>query len=290
MTPRIEGLAQNAEVARALDEVAQLLEQREDNPFRVQAYRNAATTVRNLARPVGEILREEGLEGLERLPGIGQVLARTIAELVDTGTLALLERLQAESDPVTLLATVPGIGRALAQRLHDELDITSLEELEAAAHGSRLRGVPGFGAKRIAGIRDALATRLGRRRPPTPPATGSPPVSELLEVDREYREGVRTSVLPRIAPRRFNPSGEAWLPVLHTRRGDRRYTALFSNTARAHELGRTHDWVVLYHDDAHGERRSTVVTATQGLLKGRRVVRGREAESMEYHGVTRDGT
>ncbi|HEX5829576.1 MAG TPA: helix-hairpin-helix domain-containing protein [Gemmatimonadaceae bacterium] len=283
-------LEQNAEVARALDEVAQLLEQREANPFRVQAYRNAAVTVRNLTRPAGDILRDEGLEGLDRLPGIGRALARTIDELVDTGTLALLERLQRESDPVALIATVPGVGHTLAQRLHDELDITTLEELEAAAHDGRLRSVAGFGAKRIAGIRDALATRLGRRRPPPRATTSLPPVSELLDVDREYREGVRTDVLPRIAPRRFNQSGEAWLPVLHARRGERHYTALFSNTARAHELGRTRDWVVLYYDDPNGERRSTVVTATQGLLKGRRVVRGREAECVDYYGVTRDGT
>ena len=52
--------------------------------------------------------------------------------------------------------------------------------------------------------------------------------------------------LATIAPRRFNPTGESWLPVLHTSRGDWHVTALYSNTARAHELGRTRDWVVLY--------------------------------------------
>jgi hypothetical protein len=58
--------------------------------------------------------------------------------------------------------------------------------------------------------------------------------------------------LRRIAPRRFNPSGEAWLPVLNTQRDARHYTALFSNTARAHQMGLTSDWVVLYYDGGRG--------------------------------------
>jgi putative hydrolase len=105
-------------------------------------------------------------------------------------------------------------------------------------------------------------------------------VAELLDVDREYREKAAAGQLERIAPRRFNPTGEAWLPVLHTRRGTRRYTALFSNTARAHDAGTTRDWVVLYHDDGLGEGRHTVITAAFGPLRGRRVVAGRETECL----------
>lgn len=102
-------------------------------------------------------------------------------------------------------------------------------------------------------------------------------MAELLSVDREYRAKASGGQLPRVAPHRFNPHQVAWLPVLHTTREARRYTALFSNTERAHELGRTTDWVILYvHDDA--ERQYTVVTARLGPLKGRRVVRGREAD------------
>ena len=289
LTPTSDATS-NAGIARRLDEVAQLLEQQQANPFRVKAYHNAAATLRALTRPVADILRDEGLDGLDRLPAIGAGLARTIAELVNTGQLAMLERLRGENDPVALLASVPGIGPRLAQRLHEELDIDSLEELEAAAADGRLRDLEGFGEKRVAGVRDALATRLGRRRATTAPAVHAPPVAELLDVDREYRESARLGVLPHIAPRRFNPSGETWLPVLHTSRHHRQYTALYSNTARAHELGKTHDWVVLYHDGGDGERQNTVVTATQGPLQGQRVVRGREAECMAYHGARPDET
>jgi putative hydrolase len=277
--------AGNAVVSERLEEVAALLEQQGANPFRAQAYRNAAQTVRELREPVARIVETEGVEGLDRLPGIGQALARAIAELSETGRLGTLERLRGEHDPVALLASVPGIGPTFAQRLHDELEIGTLEELELAANDGTLARLPGFGEKRVAGIRDALATRLGRRRRAPPPrAHGEPDVAELLDVDREYRERAAAGDLPTIAPRRFNPTGEAWLPVLHTARGDRHYTALFSNTARAHQLGRTRDWVVLYHDDgAGGERQNTVVTAASGALAGERVVRGREAACAAHH-------
>ena len=95
-----------------------------------------------------------------------------------------------------------------------------------------------------------------------------------MDVDREYREKAEADELPKIAPRRFNPAGEKWLPILHTERDDRHYTVLFSNTARAHELGKTNDWVVLYFGDGSGEQQVTVVTGTSGPLKGKRVVRG----------------
>jgi hypothetical protein len=196
----------------------------------------------------------------------------------------MLERLRGESDPVALLRTVPGIGRVMAERLHDELGIETLEELEVAAYDGRLERVLGFGQKRIAGIRDSLATRLGRVRSygPPPPSI-QPSVAESLDVDREYRTKAAEGLLTRIAPRRFNPEHKAWLPVLHTTRGRRHYTALFSNTPRAHKLGKTNDWVVIYYDGGGGERQCTAVTGSQGPLKDKRIIRGREAECWEYY-------
>jgi DNA polymerase (family X) len=121
--------------------------------------------------------------------------------------------------------------------------------------------------------------RALRRSRPAPSDAPEPPVALLLEADRSYRAGAQAGTLPTIAPKRFNPGGKAWLPVLHTERSGWHITALYSNTARAHELGRVHDWVVLYvEDDAHREHQYTVVTAGRGVLVGQRVVRGREAE------------
>lgn len=74
------------------------------------------------------------------------------------------------------------------------------------------------------------------------------------------------------------------LPVLHARREDWHFTALFSNTPKVHELGKTRDWVVIYfHLDVEPESQCTVVTETRGALKGRRVVRGREGECAEHY-------
>jgi hypothetical protein len=122
---------------------------------------------------------------------------------------------------------------------------------------------------------------LARLRPSEAPARRSPPVELLLQIDRDYRARAAAGSLPTIAPRRFNPEGERWLPVLHARRGDWHFTALFSNTALAHRLGRVRDWVVIYfYDGDHVERQCTVVTEAHGPLAGRRVVRGREDECL----------
>ena len=275
----------NGAIASRLDEVALLLEEQGANPYRVQAYHRAASVLRGLARPVAEILRQGGIEGLKDLPGIGPSLARAIRELVATGRLPMLDRLRGEHDPVGVLMTVPGIGPKMAERLHHDLGIDTLEALEGAAHDGRLRNVAGIGDKRLAGIRDSLASRLGRvREPPRQPGGEVVPVAELLDVDREYRDSADAGSLKRIAPRRFNPEGKAWLPVLHTRRGDHEYTALFSNTGRAHRLGRTHDWVVLYYDGGAREHQATVITARRGPLEGKRIVPGREDECERYYG------
>lgn len=271
-------LAANHDIAGRLEEVARLLEEQGASRFRVQAYRKAAGTVRGLPRPVGDIYLEEGVEGLERLPGIGTTIARAIRALVRDGRLAMLDRLRGQHDPIAMLASVPGISKERAWQLHDELGLESLEDLEAAAHDGRLEACLVVGPKRLAGIRDTLAHRLGRLSwstwRPEPPAP--PPVAELLDVDAEYRREAEAGRLPQIAPRRLNPDHQAWLPVLHTTRGPRHYTALFSNTPRAHDLFKTRDWVVLYFDGPEGERQSTVITADYGALKGRRIVRGQE--------------
>jgi hypothetical protein len=275
----------NVEIARRLDEVADLLREQGANPFRAQAYRRAADTLRALPHPVGDIVRTEGSEGLRRLPRIGESLARSIHTLVSTGRLPLLERLRGETDAVALLTSVPGIGQKLAHRLHHDLGIDTLEELEVSAHNGRLANLARIGPKRLAGIIDSVAARLGRvRGRPSPPlATDQPPVAELLDVDREYRTQAGVGALPTIAPRRFNPTGEAWLPVLHTQRGQRHYTAVFSNTARAHQFGMTHDWVVLYYEGEGAEGQCTVITSQRGRLTGKRIVRGREPECEEFY-------
>jgi DNA polymerase (family 10) len=115
--------------------------------------------------------------------------------------------------------------------------------------------------------------------------TKIPSVDLLLAIDIEYRQRAAAGRLKKIAPKKFNPEGKAWLPVMHEERKGWRFTVLFSNTERAHALGKTQDWVVLYYDDGHGEQKCTVVTEHQGSSKGRRVIRGREKECADHYGV-----
>ena len=128
-------------------------------------------------------------------------------------------------------------------------------------------------------VRSALNEMLGRVRRSPAAATREPSVDLLLDVDREYRLRSAAGNLVKIAPKRFNPTGEAWLSVLHTVRDGWHFTAIYSNTAHAHQLGRTGDWVVIFfHKDGWPEGQRTVVTGTHGAQRGQRIVRGREAE------------
>jgi len=275
----------NSEIAARLKKIADLLEAQDANPFRVGAYLSAARELRERREPVARLLAREGREGLVRLPHVGQSLAALIAEYVRTGRIGLLERLEGHVSPESVLARAPGIGEVLAERVHDRLGIETLEDLELAAWDGRLDTVPGFGERRLHAVRAGLAGMLTRRRLRGPAsaavAEDRPPVSLLLDVDEEYRRRAEADDLRTIVPRRFNPVGRSWLPILHTERGDWHFTALYSNTARAHRLGRTHDWVVIYYERDGSDGQCTVVTEHQGALSGLRVVRGRESESAD---------
>ncbi len=273
----------NEDIASRFERIAELLEAQRANPYRVNAYRSAAKTLRDLHVPAVRILKQEGLAGLRKLPGIGESLARSITQLVGSGTLGLLDQLQGEVEAEQVLSTVPGIGPKLAERIHDQLGIATLRDLYAAAVDGRLNRVEGFGTTRLRAVRETLLGRLpmmqqARYIAPDKRMPNEPTVEQLLSVDAEYRDKVDRDELPKIAPRRFNPSNTAWLPILHTARGDNHYTSLFSNTKRAHDMNRQHDWVVIYRDEVSGGGQWTVVTQPTGKLTDKRLVRGRERE------------
>ena len=284
----------NREIAETLDHVADLLDTEDANTFRVRSYRGAAETVRDLDEPVVEMLEREGENALKELPGIGEKLAGAIRELATTGRLALAEQLESEVWPGKLFTKVPGIGESLARRIHDELGISTLEELEVAAYDGRLEGVEGIGPERAEGVRIALSGMLSQssRRKlrqaigrEAPAREERPSVELLFDLDEEYRRKAARNQLRKIAPKRFNPEGRQWLPVMKVKRAGWNFTVLFSNTELAHRTGKTKDWVVIYFERQGEQRQSTVVTAERGKLEGRRVVRGRERECREYYGV-----
>ena len=275
----------NQDVSEILDEIADLLEEQNANEHRVRAYRSGADAVGQSEKRIARLYEEAGESGLRRIPGIGDALASVIAEVVSTGRSGLLVDLRTSLDPVEVFAGLPGIGEALARRIATELDVQSLAELEQAAHDGRLESVEGVGASIARGVRDALAARLGpsTRRRAEYEQTDEPPVALILEVDREYREKAAAGELRTIAPKRFNPSGKAWLPVMEEERGGWQFSLLFSNTKRAHELDKTQDWVVVYYKANGRESQCTVVTSSRGSLSGKRVIRGREDECREYY-------
>lgn len=280
----MKGQISRDQIADRLLEAAQLLEAQGADRFRVRAYRRGAETIRALHEDPADILEREGLEGLIELPNIGNRLARAIDEMVATGRWIQLERMRGEAEPEKLFQMVPGIGAVTARAIQNELHVDTLEALEIAAHDGRLELVQGIGPRRAASIRASLASMLARRRRRGSDDHEEPPVALLLEIDALYREKAKAGDLERIAPRRFNPTGEAWLPIFHIDRDGWSFTALFSNTAMAHKLGRTDDWVVIYFGRPGGpEHQRTIVTETRGPLEGRRTVRGREAECRQHY-------
>jgi hypothetical protein len=273
----------NVLAAERLREAAALLARQEDNPYRVAAYRRAADAVAALNTDVRDLLEAGGIDALKQIPGVGERIAGGLAELARTGRWAYLARLRGSAEPRDVFCAIQGIGPVLARRFHETLHVETLEQLEAALHEGT-KSVPGLGPRRRMALRAVLAQMLARIRPIRTGPTDEPTVDTLLDVDREYRAKTEADQLKKIAPKRFNPKREAWLPILHTRHGPWHFTALFSNTARAHELDKVHDWVVVYfHSDSGGEAQRTVVTATRGPLAGQRVVRAREQECLSIY-------
>ncbi|NNE01163.1 MAG: DNA polymerase III [Pirellulaceae bacterium] len=290
-----QGFNENQVLAKMLHEIGDLLADQGAIAFRVQAYHNAANTLLDLPRPVREVLESDGTAGLIELPTIGRSIARLIDQYLHLGHIPLLDRLQGDETADRLFATLPSVGRELARRIHDQLEIETLPELYAASRDGRLAKVPGMGRKRVQAVRECLAERIRHHpAPDTVPVPGavateigqidrSVALSELLDVDEEYRRMAEQGKLPKIAPRKFNPSGVAWLPILHTHRDEHHYTAMYSNTARAHELNTIKDWVIIYRDDPKSHGHWTVITSQFGKLHGCRIVRGREDECLEYY-------
>jgi DNA polymerase (family 10) len=153
----------NLAVSRILAEIGDLLEIKGENPFKIRAYRNAAETVAHSSE------RLAGLTAAQRLaiPGIGKDLAAKIGELVESGAIAYHQELL-QTFPATVLDLLhlQGVGPKTAALLFNQLNIRSLDELEAAIHAGRLRTIKGFGAKKEAQILRAIGERgsvAGRR-------------------------------------------------------------------------------------------------------------------------------
>ena len=154
----------NPEIAQSLDDIADLLELDDANPFRIRAYRNAARLVRGLGKEVSEILTTE--DTAPKLPGIGADLADKIRTLARTGRLPLLDQLRKKTPHVAQeLLHLPNLGPKRVRTLCDELGVRTLEQLHRAVLDGRVRELPGFGAGIEKKLREAL--EAGAKAPPS---------------------------------------------------------------------------------------------------------------------------
>jgi DNA polymerase (family 10) len=146
----------NSDIEEILNAVANLLEIKGENPFRVRAYHSAARTVQGLSQSVAEMVRQG--QDLSELPGVGKDLAGKIKEIVNTGTLPLLTQLQREMPAgLTDLMRVPGLGPKRVAALYKELGVTTLDDLLQAAEQGRIQTIEGFGPKTEQRIREEVA-------------------------------------------------------------------------------------------------------------------------------------
>src|SRR5437764_11482665 len=174
----------NREVAGVLERIADLLEFKDENPFKLRSYRVAAETIAEMQQPVAEIAAR-GAAALQELPGIGKSLSAQIIEIIETGTSSFFEELkEATPESVLELRRVSGIGLKTSQLLYQDFGIKSLDELKAFADGGGLDSVPGLGDKTAQRIKSSL-NRLESER-------GKVRLNEATELAAAIIEQLRT--------------------------------------------------------------------------------------------------
>ncbi|HTY14232.1 MAG TPA: DNA polymerase/3'-5' exonuclease PolX [Methanoregulaceae archaeon] len=203
----------NREIAEKLSLIGQLLEITDDNVFKIRAFYKAAETLDRMAGPAAGMTEEE----LVQVPGIGKAIAKKVRDIVETGTCAELEELKAKVPPALIeLLNLEGVGPKTVATLWKKMNIQSIEDLEKAARGRRIRAVKGFGEKKEAAILDAIALyrsaggRMNRLEAEAVVAR----VTEVLtpgtwEVAGSYRRGKSTvgdiDIVSRETPFAVNP-------------------------------------------------------------------------------------
>ena len=147
----------NEEIARRFNRMASLMEVRGEDSFRVRSYRMAAEAIETWPLEMKLIAKEQGVEGLLEIPGVGKALAGKIVELVETGTFAAWDKLTAETPETVLdLLELPGIGPKTAATFHQKFKISSLDDLRKFAEGGGLEMIDGIGPKTAERIKRSL--------------------------------------------------------------------------------------------------------------------------------------
>ncbi len=243
---------QQLEAADIFDEIAELLELKGANLFRIRAYERAALTLRNLAE---ELESRVKAGTLQQLPGVGKDLAEKIEEIVATGRLSYLEKLRKEVPAILLtLKGIPGIGPKTAKLLYDRFKIKSLKQLESLVKSGKLRILPGFKEKKEENILRGIAlVKAGQKRLP---------LGAALALGEDLLEGLKGTSVQRIElagslRRRQETVGD--IDLLATSRAPRRVMERFVALPLAARV------------QAHGQTKSSIRTQ-QGIQIDLRVV------------------
>jgi len=147
----------NEAIARRFYRLAALMEIRGDDPFRLRSYRNAGEAIETWPTPLKQIAKDEGIAGLQSIPGVGKAIAGKIIELLERGTFDAWERLTAETPETVLdLLELPGVGPKTAAMLHQKFKVSSLKELKKFVAGGGLDMVDGIGPKTAERIKESL--------------------------------------------------------------------------------------------------------------------------------------
>jgi len=153
----------NIDIANIFDQIADFLEIEDQNPFRIRAYRNAARTVRDLGSELKDMVSAG--EDLTQLPGIGKELAAKIHEMLETGTVNALVKLQQRiPQSVTEILKLPNLGPKRVRVLYHDLKIKDLQQLSEAARQGRIRSLEGFGEKIEKAILEAVEARAQKEK------------------------------------------------------------------------------------------------------------------------------
>jgi DNA polymerase (family 10) len=147
----------NAGVAHVLQQIAEMLEFKNENPFKFRSYQMAAETIGSMGTPIMDLVTRGGAEELQKIPGIGKTISTQILEIIQTGNSSYFEELTKDVPATVLdLRRVSGIGLKTAQLLYRDFGITSLDGLRSFARGGGLASVPGLGEKTLARINESL--------------------------------------------------------------------------------------------------------------------------------------
>ena len=147
----------NESIARRFFQLAALMEIRGDDPFRLRSYRNAGESIETWPTKLKTIADNEGIPGLQTIPGVGKAIAGKIMELLERGTFDAWESITAETPATVLdLLEISGIGPKTAATLHQTFKVSSLEDLKQFIAGGGLDMVDGIGPKTAERIRESL--------------------------------------------------------------------------------------------------------------------------------------